>query len=167
MLKPRKLVGVDISEGMIAVGRKKVEKKGLAATVTLKADDCMQLSFPDNSFDAVTVAYGVRNFENLDQGLREMHRVLRPGGRLVIVELTVPCSFPMKQLFTIYSKIAFPIMGRLISHDDSAYKYLPATMKAFPHGPQMKDILERAGFKNAKYNDFILGINTLYEAEKQ
>ena len=167
MLKPRKLIGVDISEGMIAVGRKKVEKKGLAATVTLKADDCMRLSFPDNSFDAVTVAYGVRNFENLDKGLREMHRVLRPGGRLVIVELTVPGTFPMKQLFTIYSKIVFPVMGRLISHDNSAYKYLPATMKAFPHGPQMKKILERAGFKNAKYNDFILGINTLYEAEKQ
>ena len=166
MLKPKSLIGVDISEGMIAVGRKKVEKKGLADIITLKADDCMQLSFPDNSFDAVTVAYGVRNFENLDRGLKEMYRVLRSGGRLVIVELTVPDKFPMKQLFSIYSKVTFPIMGKLISHDNSAYKYLPATMKAFPHGPQMKEILERAGFKNTKYNDFILGINTLYEAEK-
>ena len=111
MLKPKSLIGVDISEGMIAVGRKKVEKKGLADIITLKADDCMQLSFPDNSFDAVTVAYGVRNFENLDRGLKEMYRVLRSGGRLVIVELTVPDKFPMKQLFTIYSKVTFPIMG--------------------------------------------------------
>ena len=126
----------------------------------------MRLSFPDNSFDAVTVAYGVRNFENLDCGLREMHRVLRPGGRLVIIELTVPSRFPMKQLFSIYSKIAFPLIGRLVSHDDNAYKYLPATMKAFPHGPEMKEILKRAGFSSPNYNDFLLGINTLYTAEK-
>lgn len=165
-LKPSRLVGVDISEGMIEVGRKKVEKRGLDKIITLQTDDCMHLSFPDESFDAVTVAYGVRNFENLDQGLREMHRVLRKGGHLVIIELTVPAKFPMKQLFTLYSKLTFPVIGKLISHDNSAYTYLPATMKAFPHGPEMKAILERANFKNVKYNDFVLGINTLYEAEK-
>jgi len=165
-LKPKKLIGIDISQGMIDVGLRKVTKEGLDKTITLRTDDCMRLSFPDNSFDAVTVAYGVRNFENLDCGLREMHRVLRPGGRLVIIELTVPSRFPMKQLFSIYSKIAFPLIGRLVSHDDNAYKYLPATMKAFPHGPEMKEILKRAGFNSPNYNDFLLGINTLYTAEK-
>ncbi len=165
-LKPQKLIGIDISQGMIDVGLKKVTKEGLDKTITLQTDDCMRLSFPDNSFDAVTVAYGVRNFENLDCGLKEMHRVLRPGGRLVIIELTVPSRFPMKQLFSIYSQIAFPLIGRLVSHDDNAYKYLPATMKAFPHGPEMKEILKRAGFNNPNYNDFLLGINTLYTAEK-
>ena len=165
-LKPKKLIGIDISQGMIYVGLRKVTKEGLDKTINLRTDDCMRLSFPDNSFDAVTVAYGVRNFENLDCGLREMHRVLRPGGRLVIIELTVPSRFPMKQLFSIYSKIAFPLIGRLVSHDDNAYKYLPATMKAFPHGPEMKEILKRAGFSSPNYNDFLLGINTLYTAEK-
>lgn len=165
-LKPRKLIGIDISHGMIEVGLKKVTKEGLDKTITLQTDDCMHLSFPDNSFDAVTVAYGVRNFENLDCGLKEMHRVLRPGGRLVIIELSVPSKFPMKQLFSIYSKIAFPFIGKLVSHDDNAYKYLPATMKAFPHGPEMKEILIRTGFNNPLYNDFLLGINTLYTAEK-
>jgi demethylmenaquinone methyltransferase / 2-methoxy-6-polyprenyl-1,4-benzoquinol methylase len=166
MLKPEKLTGIDISQGMIDEGLKKVEKAGLSGTVSLETADCMHLPFADNSFDAVTVAYGVRNFENLDLGLREMLRVLRPGGRLVIVELTTPERFPMKQLFALYSHTVFPLLGRLISRDDSAYKYLPATMRAFPHGNEMKEILRRAGFSDIAYNDFLLGINTLYTAAK-
>lgn len=166
MLHPRHLVGIDISEGMLSVGRGKVDKAGLAGTVELKVGDCMQLDFPDGSFEAVTVAYGVRNFADLDRGLREMHRVLRQGGRLVIIELTVPQRFPMKQLFRVYSGLVFPVVGTLVSHDNSAYVYLPATMGAFPHGPEMKKILERAGFRDVRYNKSLLGINTRYEAAK-
>lgn len=166
MLNPRKIVGVDISQGMIDVGVKKIAKERLDDTITLLTDDCMNLSFPDNSFDAVTVAYGVRNFENLDRGLREIRRVLRKNGRLVIIELTIPDKFPIKQLFSLYSKTAFPLLGKFISHDKKAYEYLPATMKAFPHGPGMKEIIREAGFNNPQYNNSVLGINTLYTAEK-
>lgn len=166
MLKPDRLIGIDISEGMLKIGEEKVKKAGLDNTVIMQKGDCLNLPFEDNSFDAVTVAYGVRNFANLDQGLSEMLRVLRPGGHLVIIELTVPGKFPMKQLFRIYSKVVFPVVGKLISHDSSAYTYLPSTMQAFLHGPQMTETLKRIGFKQAKYNDFVLGINTLYKAEK-
>lgn len=166
MLKPERLTGIDISEGMLRIGQEKVRKAGLGDTVRMQKGDCMHLPFDDNSFDAVTVAYGVRNFANLEQGLREMLRVLRPGGHLVIVELTVPDRFPMKQLFRVYSKVVFPVVGKLVSHDNSAYTYLPSTMQAFPHGPQMAETLKRVGFRQAEYNDFVLGINTLYKAEK-
>lgn len=165
-LHPATLSGVDISEGMLEVGRKKVEKLGLSDIITLSKDDCMNLSFADNTFDAVTVAYGVRNFESLDRGLKEMLRVTKPGGRLVIIELTTPQSFPMKQLFSLYSHIFLPAIGRSISRDSRAYSYLPATMQAFPHGPQMKSILERAGYRNVRFHYSFLGINTFYEAEK-
>lgn len=166
MLKPDRLIGIDISEGMLKIGHEKVEKAGLSNTVIMQKGDCLSLPFEDNSFDAITVAYGVRNFANLDQGLSEMLRVLRPGGHLVIIELTVPERFPMKQLFHIYSKAVFPVVGKLISHDESAYTYLPSTMQAFLHGPQMVETLKRIGFKHAEFNDFVLGINTLYKAEK-
>jgi demethylmenaquinone methyltransferase/2-methoxy-6-polyprenyl-1,4-benzoquinol methylase len=131
-IKPQHIVGADISEGMMAVGREKVKEEGLQNVISFQYEDCMQLSFPDGSFDAVTSSYGVRNFQNLDKGLQEMQRVLRPGGHLLIVELTPPPSFPMKQLFWLYAHVVMPLLGRLISHDDSAYTYLPASMEAFP-----------------------------------
>ena len=126
----------------------------------------MALSFPDNSFDALTVAYGVRNFEDLDRGLREMHRVLRPGGRLVIIELTSPVHFPMKQLFRLYAHAWMPLVGRFISRDAQAYRYLPASMEAFPQGEVMQSVLQKAGFRDVKFRRFTFGLSTLYTAEK-
>lgn len=165
-IKPQHIVGADISEGMMAVGREKVKEEGLQNVISFQHEDCMQLSFPDGSFDAVTSSYGVRNFQNLDKGLQEMQRVLRPGGHLLIVELTPPPRFPMKQLFWIYAHVVMPLLGRLISHDDSAYTYLPASMEAFPQPEQMEDILRKAGFAEVQWRRFTFGISTMYLATK-
>ena len=145
-LLPQRMIGIDISEGMMKIGQKKVEAEGLQHIVSFKKDDCTHLSFDDNSFDAVTAAFGIRNFQNLDQGLREMYRVLKPNGHLSIVELTTPVSFPMKQLFKLYSHTMLPVYGKLISKDTSAYSYLTKTIEAFPQGEVMLDILRKAGF---------------------
>ncbi len=165
-LHPQSLIGADLSEGMLSVGRDKVERAGKSDVITLQKEDCMALSFEDNTFDAVTVAYGVRNFEDLDRGLREMLRVLKPGGRLVIIELTSPVRFPMKQLFWLYAHVWMPIVGKLVSRDSRAYSYLPATMEAFPQGEVMQGIIEKAGFQSVKFRRFTFGLSTLYTAEK-
>ena len=165
-IKPQHIVGADISEGMMAVGREKVKEEGLQNVISFQHEDCMQLSFPDGSFDAVTSSYGVRNFQNLDNGLQEMQRVLHPGGHLLIVELTPPPCFPMKQLFWLYAHVVMPLLGRLISHDDSAYTYLPASMEAFPQPEQMEGILRKAGFTEVKWRRFTFGISTMYLATK-
>lgn len=165
-IKPQHIVGADISEGMMAVGREKVKEEGLQNVISFQHEDCMQLSFPDGSFDAVTSSYGVRNFQNLDKGLQEMQRVLRPGGHLLIVELTPPPRFPMKQLFWIYAHVVMPLLGRLISHDDSAYTYLPASMEAFPQPEQMEGILRKVGFAEVQWRRFTFGISTMYLATK-
>ncbi|MBQ2292312.1 MAG: bifunctional demethylmenaquinone methyltransferase/2-methoxy-6-polyprenyl-1,4-benzoquinol methylase UbiE [Bacteroidaceae bacterium] len=165
-IMPQHIVGADISEGMMAVGREKVKEEGLQNVISFQYEDCMQLSFPDGSFDAVTSSYGVRNFQNLDKGLQEMQRVLRPGGHLLIVELTPPPSFPMKQLFWLYAHVVMPLLGRLISHDDSAYTYLPASMEAFPQPEQMEGILRKAGFTEVQWRRFTFGISTMYLATK-
>jgi demethylmenaquinone methyltransferase/2-methoxy-6-polyprenyl-1,4-benzoquinol methylase len=165
-IKPQYIVGADISEGMMAVGREKVKEEGLQNVISFQYEDCMQLTFPDGSFDAVTSSYGVRNFQNLDKGLQEMQRVLRPGGHLLIVELTPPPSFPMKQLFWLYAHVVMPLLGRLISHDDSAYTYLPASMEAFPQPEQMEGILRKAGFTEVQWRRFTFGISTMYLATK-
>ena len=165
-IKPQHIIGADISEGMMAVGREKVEKAGLQDIISFQKEDCMKLSFPDETFDAVTSAYGVRNFEDLDAGLREMQRVLRPGGHLLIVELTPPPRFPMKQLFWLYAHVVMPLIGRIVSHDKSAYTYLPASMEAFPQAEQMEGILQRAGFSRVEWKRFTFGISTMYLAEK-
>lgn len=165
-IKPQHIVGADISEGMMAVGREKVKEEGLQSVISFQHEDCMQLSFPDGSFDAVTSSYGVRNFQNLDKGLQEMQRVLRPGGHLLIVELTPPPRFPMKQLFWLYAHVVMPLLGRLISHDDSAYTYLPASMEAFPQPEQMEGILRKAGFAEVQWRRFTFGISTMYLATK-
>ena len=166
MLKPQKLVGTDISEGMMEVGRKKVLQEGLQDVISFAKEDCLALSYPDASFDAVTAAFGIRNFADLDRGLFEMYRVLKPGGHLSIVELTTPVSFPMKQLFHIYSHSVLPIYGRLISKDTSAYSYLTQTIEAFPQGEQMMDILRKAGFHETSFQRLTFGICTLYTATK-
>lgn len=165
-LHPQSLIGADLSEGMLSVGREKVERAGKSDIITLQKEDCMALSFEDNTFDAVTVAYGVRNFEDLDRGLREMLRVLKPGGRLVIIELTSPVRFPMKQLFWLYAHVWMPMVGKLVSRDSRAYSYLPATMEAFPQGEVMQGIIEKAGFQSVKFRRFTFGLSTLYTAEK-
>ncbi|MBR4897356.1 MAG: bifunctional demethylmenaquinone methyltransferase/2-methoxy-6-polyprenyl-1,4-benzoquinol methylase UbiE [Prevotella sp.] len=166
MLKPKQLIGADISEGMMAVGEQKVAKLGLQDIISFAKEDCLALSYPDESFDAVTAAFGIRNFADLDKGLSEMCRVLRKGGHLSIVELTTPVSFPMKQLFHIYSHTVLPAYGRIISRDQSAYSYLTKTIEAFPQGERMVDILEQAGFQEATFRRLTFGICTMYFATK-
>ena len=166
MLKPERLVGADISEGMMEIGRQKVKEKGLEQIISFEKEDCLALSYPDGSFDAVTAAFGIRNFADLDKGLEEMCRVLKEGGHLSIVELTTPVSFPMKQLFHIYSHTVLPIYGRLISKDTSAYGYLTKTIEAFPQGERMVEILKKAGFKEASFKRLTFGICTMYFATK-
>lgn len=166
MLNPRQLVGVDISEGMMQVGRKKVAGMGLDGVVRFQREDCLGLSFADNTFDAVTAAFGIRNFQNLEQGLREMCRVLRKGGHLCVIELTTPVRFPMRQLFYVYAHTVLPIYGRLISKDASAYSYLTHTIEAFPQGEVMVDILRSVGFAEATFRRMTFGICTLYFATK-
>ena len=164
MLAPTRLVGTDISEGMMNVGREKVKQLGLEDVIYFEREDCLNLSYAENSFDAVTAAFGIRNFANLDKGLSEMCRVLRPGGHLSIVELTTPPHFPMKQLFHVYSHTVLPVYGRLISKDQSAYSYLTKTIEAFPQGERMMEILLKAGFKEASFQRLTFGICTLYTA---
>jgi demethylmenaquinone methyltransferase/2-methoxy-6-polyprenyl-1,4-benzoquinol methylase len=166
MLHPEKLIGADISEKMMEIGREKVKHEGLAQTISFMKEDCMNLSFADGTFDAVTAAFGIRNFQNLDRGLSEMCRVLKPGGQLSIVELTTPVRFPMKQLFRIYSHTILPAYGRLISKDKSAYSYLTATIEAFPQGESMMEILKKAGFRQTAFKRLTFGICTMYSATK-
>jgi demethylmenaquinone methyltransferase/2-methoxy-6-polyprenyl-1,4-benzoquinol methylase len=165
-LQPDSLIGTDISEGMMNVGRDKVEKAGLSDKISFAREDCTSLTFNDNMFDAITVAFGIRNFADLDKGLAEMCRVLTPGGHLVILELTTPENFPMKQLYSIYSKVVIPTLGRLLSKDKSAYSYLPQTIKAFPQGEVMTGALSKAGFAEVNYTKLTFGICTLYTATK-
>lgn len=166
MLKPRKLIGADISDGMMEIGRAKVKEAHLDDIITFEKQDCLDLTYPDESFDAVTAAFGIRNFQDLDKGLKEMCRVLKKGGMLSIVELTTPVSFPMKQLFWIYSHTFLPVYGKLISKDNSAYSYLTKTIEAFPQGEQMMRILKKAGFAETRFERLTFGICTLYIATK-
>jgi demethylmenaquinone methyltransferase/2-methoxy-6-polyprenyl-1,4-benzoquinol methylase len=166
MLKPQRLIGADISEGMMEIGRHKVQEKGMQHIISFEKEDCTRLSYPDASFDAVTAAFGIRNFADLDKGLSEMCRVLKPGGHLSIVELTTPVSFPMRQLFHIYAHTVLPVYGRLISKDQSAYSYLTKTIEAFPQGERMVEILQKAGFSEASFKRLTFGICTMYFATK-
>lgn len=166
MLHPEQLVGADISEGMMEIGRQKVKRIGLDKVISFEKQDCLHLGYEDETFDAVTAAFGIRNFQNLDQGLSEMCRVLKKGGHLCIVELTTPVSFPMKQLFRIYSGTVLPIYGKLISKDQSAYDYLNKTIAAFPQGEVMMEVLMKAGFEKAEFKRLTFGICTLYFATK-
>lgn len=166
MLHPEQLVGADISEGMMEIGRQKVKRMGLDKVISFEKQDCLHLGYEEETFDAVTAAFGIRNFQNLDQGLSEMCRVLKKGGHLCIVELTTPVSFPMKQLFRIYSGTVLPIYGKLISKDQSAYDYLNKTIAAFPQGEVMMEVLKKAGFEKAEFKRLTFGICTLYFATK-
>ncbi len=165
-LKPELVTGVDFSEGMMEIGRSKATQEMVAETVNFVNEDCMNMSFANETFDAVTAAFGIRNFQSLDKGLSEMCRVLKKGGILSVIELTTPQRFPMKQLFAIYSNTILQLYGRLISHDIKAYQYLTRSIEAFPQGEQMVGILKNAGFKEASFKRLTFGICTLYLAIK-
>ncbi|MDZ4714298.1 MAG: bifunctional demethylmenaquinone methyltransferase/2-methoxy-6-polyprenyl-1,4-benzoquinol methylase UbiE [Cytophagales bacterium] len=165
-LKPKKVTGVDISEGMLEVGRKKIHDKRLDSVVELQQGDSENLPFEDNFFDAVIVAFGVRNFENLEQGLAEMLRVVKPGGQVVILEFSKPSKFPMKQLYNVYFTTILPWIGHSISRDQDAYRYLPESVKAFPDGNRFLKVLTGLGYKNPQCKPLTFGISSLYWGSK-
>lgn len=165
-LKPEKVVGVDISAGMIAVGQQKVQKRKKSDLVELKIGDSEQLEFDDNSFDAITVGFGVRNFENLEKGLREMARVLKPGGQAAILEFSKPRMFPIKQLYFFYFKHLMPTIGKIVSKDSSAYTYLPQSVMAFPEGEGFRKIALGCGYSKCAIHQVSGGIATIYLCEK-
>lgn len=165
-LNPEKVIGVDISEGMLEEGRKKLKRKQLDHLIELQMGDSEKLLFEENKFDAVIVSFGVRNFENLELGLADMYRVLRPGGKTVIVEFSKPKKFPMKQGYNFYFKYILPQIGKLVSKDQSAYTYLPESVQAFPDGEDFLDVLKKVGFKNTQCKPLTFGISSIYIGEK-
>lgn len=165
-LNPDKIIGVDISEGMLAVGKEKVAKRGLTDKMELMYGDSESLPFEDNTFDGVTVSFGVRNFENLLKGLTDIYRVTKPGGQAVILEFSKPKKFPIKHLYHVYSRYIMPTVGRLISKDKTAYTYLPESVAAFPEGQEFLDYLKQAGFNTPQQKRLSGGIATIYYAEK-
>lgn len=161
-LNPEQVIGIDISEGMLQVGREKIMKTGHDNVIELKLGDSEKLRFEDNKFDSVIVAFGVRNFEELEVGLENMYRVLKPGGKTVILEFSRPHMFPFKQLYDFYFRLILPKIGRIVSGDNSAYKYLPESVLEFPHGDKFLKILENVGFKNNKCIPLTFGISSIY-----
>ena len=159
-LKPEVLIGCDISEGMMQVARKKCQKRGIT-NIRFEKEDCTALSYPENSFDAVTSSFGIRNFQELDKALGEMCRVLCKGGHLVLLELSTPITFPMKQLFPIYARFIMPFLGRLFSKDTKAYKYLPDSVHKFPKDNEYRQMILKAGFKDVAFIKKTFGIATI------
>ncbi len=166
-LNPEKIVGVDISENMLQHGRTKILKRGLENTIQFQTGDAEQLTFEPARFDAAIVAFGVRNFENLEAGLGEMRRVIRPGGKIVVLEFSRPRSFPFKQLYFFYFRNVLPLLGKLVSKHDEAYEYLPETVLKFPEGDAFIARLTRAGFVNPCEERLTFGIATVYSAERR
>ena len=160
------VTGIDISEGMLGVGRRKLAAKGLGHRIRLELGDSESLPFADDEFDAVTASFGVRNFAHLEAGLAEMLRVLRPGGKLVILEFSKPTAFPLKQAYNFYFRRVLPVFGKLISKDQSAYTYLPASVQAFPDGPDFLAILAQVGFHEPAWQPLTFGISSIYTAHK-
>lgn len=165
-LAPDKVVGVDISEGMLEVGRVKMKNRKLDGKIELLYGDSENLPFEENKFDAVIVAFGVRNFEHLEKGLAEMLRVVRPGGKVVVLEFSKPRKFPFKQLYNFYFKFVLPKIGRWVSKDSSAYTYLPESVQAFPDGERFVEILNQLGYKNTSCKPLTFGISSLYTGTK-
>ncbi len=165
-LKPTEIIGVDISNGMLDMGREKMKKKGFDNIITLTYGDSESMPFETDTFDAITVGFGVRNFENLEKGLGEMLRVLKPGGKAAVLEFSKPRKFPIKQSFKFYSKYIIPKLGKSISKDEAAYAYLPESVEAFPEGQAFVDILTKVGFKNIIRKEVSGGIATIYLGEK-
>ncbi|MDX1628002.1 MAG: bifunctional demethylmenaquinone methyltransferase/2-methoxy-6-polyprenyl-1,4-benzoquinol methylase UbiE [Fulvivirga sp.] len=165
-LNPDKVIGVDISEGMLDMGRKKLKKKGLQDKIELQLGDSEGLKFEDNKFDAIIVAFGVRNFENLEKGIEDMFRVLKKGGKVVILEFSKPSKFPFKQIYNFYFRAILPKIGRLISKDSAAYTYLPESVSAFPVGKDFLQVLKNVGFKNTQCKPLTFGVSSIYIGEK-
>ena len=164
--KAKEIIGLDISDGMLEVGRQKIAHKSLDNLIAMVIGDSENLPFEDNSFDAITVAFGVRNFENLETGLKEILRVLKPGGIFVILETSVPTKTPFKQGYKFYSKYILPNIGRLFSKDRSAYTYLSESASVFPYGEVLNNILRKIGFINVHDKPQTLGVATIYTASK-
>lgn len=160
------ITGIDLSEGMITVGREKIARAGLADRITLQTADCLALPFQPDSFDALAVAYGVRNFADIPAGLSEMYRVLRPGATLCIIELSTPVNPVVKPFYRLYTRRIIPLVGRLVSHDTRAYSYLPESIAAVPQRQEMCDLMARAGFRNPRFRPLTLGVCTIYTAQK-
>lgn len=165
-LNPEKVYGIDISEGMLAKGREKINKDSKQEVIELLQGDSENIPFDDESFDAITVAFGVRNFENLEQGLSDMRRVLKKDGRAVILEFSKPKAFPIKQLYNFYFHNLLPFIGRIVSKDASAYTYLPESVEAFPEGKEFEQILEKLNYRLLPSHPLMFGIATIYVVEK-
>lgn len=166
VLQPSKVIGVDISKGMLQLGEEKVNKMGLQDKIQLQLGDSENLPFEDNSFDAITVGFGVRNFENLEKGLAEIYRVLNKGGIISILEFSKPQNFPIKQVYNIYFKYITPFIGKVFSKDNAAYTYLPESVNAFPSGDDFLRKLEKTGFTDCKAHSLTFGIAAIYVARK-
>jgi len=166
ILNPKKIVGVDISQGMLDIAHQKITKRGLGDKFSIKLGDSEKLPFEADEFDAVTVAYGVRNFENLEVGLADIHRVLKSGGKAVILEFSKPKAFPIKQLYNFYFSYVTPGIGKLFSKDARAYSYLPESVAAFPDGEKFVSLMQKAGFKNTKHRPLTFGICSIYTGVK-
>lgn len=165
-LNPDSVIGIDISEGMMKFGREKLVKQGLDKKITLKYGDAETCDLPSNSIDAITVGFGVRNFENLEKGLENMLRILKPGGKLCVLEFSYPRNFPVKQLYHFYFKYITPTIGKIFSKDTRAYSYLPESVKAFPDNERFTTILKKVGYKNATFKPLSFGIAAIYLAVK-
>ncbi len=165
-LNPDKIIGLDISSEMLEVGQKKINKQQKDKIIELQLGDSENLPFEDNTFDAITVAFGVRNFENLENGLREMQRVLKKDGKLVVLEFSKPTIFPFKQLFNFYFAYILPAIGKITSKDPRAYKYLYESVQAFPDGNKFVSILEKTGFNSNQCTPLTLGICSIYSGQK-
>jgi demethylmenaquinone methyltransferase/2-methoxy-6-polyprenyl-1,4-benzoquinol methylase len=163
MLHPREVVGVDLSAEMLRYGREKIRDRGLSPRIRLVQGDAAALPFEDDAFDAALVAFGVRNFEDLVAGLQGIGRVLRPGGSLVVLEFSRPRRFPIRELYSFYSSTLLPRIGGALSPDQSAYEYLPASVAAFPDGPDFLDRMEAAGFTDLQWQPLTFGIASLYK----
>lgn len=165
-LKPEKIIGVDISEGMLSFGREKMKKLGLEKTIELQMGDSEKLLFENNTFDAVIVSFGVRNFENLEKGLTDMCRVTKSGGTCMVMEFSQPKTPVIKQLYWLYNATILPLIGKLVSNDSSAYTYLPESVKAFPEGNDFLKVFEKAGFSQTKCIPLTFGICSIYLGKK-
>ena len=165
-LKPQRIVGLDISAGMLEVGKQKVTKANLSDKIEMIVGDSENIPFEDNTFDAITVSFGVRNFENLDKGLKEILRVLKPGGKFVVLETSNPTKFPFKQGYKFYTNFILPVIGKIFSKDKVAYSYLSESANSFPFGEAFNNILQKNGFKNAKNLPVTFGVASIYTALK-
>ena len=161
-----KIIGLDISSGMLEIGKQKVSKKGLDHKIEMVLGDSENMSFKDNTFDAITVAFGVRNFETLEKGLKEIYRVLKPNGKFVILETSVPVKTPYKQGYNLYTKHVLPVIGKLFSKDQNAYKYLSESASVFPYGETLNNILREIGFINVEDFPQTFGVATIYTSSK-